>query len=324
MPRYQNEDDDDLASRDDESARRPVSRTSGMALASLLCGLLTLGFCPLPGLVAILLGILALVFISQSRGELGGKGLAITGLVLGLLSCVVSAVSIPLVLLPAVDRIRHGAATVAEHNNMMQIGLAMQNYHDTYGHLPPAVIRTREGKPGLSWRVALLPYLEEGSLYQQFKLDEPWDSPNNRPLLDRMPKVYRSMKDAPGVRETHYRVFVGKGAPFSAEPLDVHTGRGAGNFTSLRFIDITDGTADTISVVEATQGVPWTKPEELAFDPQGALPELGYTNKEMGFLVVTFDGAVHFLPKNLSERTLRAAIGPQDGIPLGSDWSRSR
>src|SRR5262245_7993862 len=74
-------------------------------------------------------------------------------------------------------------------NNLEQIGIAMHNYHDVNGNLPTNTI-DKSGKPVLSWRVHILPYLEEDKLYQEFKLDEPWDSDNNIKLVDRMPKVY--------------------------------------------------------------------------------------------------------------------------------------
>src|SRR5207249_2796575 len=81
-----------------------------------------------------------------------------------------------------------GRRTVSQ-NNLKQIGLAMHNYHDTYRHFPPQALTDKNGKPLLSWRVAVLPFIEQDNLYRQFKLDEPWDSEHNRKLLERMPKL---------------------------------------------------------------------------------------------------------------------------------------
>src|SRR5438093_7201056 len=75
-------------------------------------------------------------------------------------------------------------------NNLKQLALAMHNYHDTYGHLPPAALKNKKGKPLLSWRVALLPFVEEDKLYKEFRLDEPWDSAHNKKLLAKMPKLF--------------------------------------------------------------------------------------------------------------------------------------
>ena len=76
-------------------------------------------------------------------------------------------------------------------NNLKQIGLAMHNYHDQHKSFPPAYTVDKAGKPLLSWRVLILPYLEQNALYKEFHLDEPWDSPHNRTLIDRMPPTYR-------------------------------------------------------------------------------------------------------------------------------------
>jgi hypothetical protein len=74
-------------------------------------------------------------------------------------------------------------------NNLKQIGLALHNYHDVYKSFPPAAIYSKDGKPLLSWRVAMLPYLHtsQGNLLKKFRLDEPWDSEHNRALIARMP-----------------------------------------------------------------------------------------------------------------------------------------
>ena len=97
-----------------------------------------------------------------------------------------------------------------------QIAIAMHAYHDVVGHFPSAAICSRDGKPLLSWRVAILPYLEEAKLYKQFKLDEPWDGEHNKKLLSPMPVLYTQPGVTPaGSTDTHYRVFVGPEAPFT-------------------------------------------------------------------------------------------------------------
>ena len=85
-------------------------------------------------------------------------------------------------------------------NNLKQVGLAMHNHPKADGRFPAPAIQGPDGKPLLSWRVAILPYLEENELYLSFKLDEPWDSPHNKPLLERMPYLYASVPRPPGQR----------------------------------------------------------------------------------------------------------------------------
>src|SRR5206468_6219088 len=120
-------------------------------------------------------------------------------------------------LLPAVQAAREAARRAQCVNNLKQIGLAMHNYHSSKDSLPPSAIVDKDGKPLLSWRVAILPYIEQQPLYDKFKLDESWDSPNNRQLLKYMPAVYfcpSTPKSQPFT--TPYRGFVGNGAFFEA------------------------------------------------------------------------------------------------------------
>jgi len=167
-----------------------------------------------------------------------------------------------------------------------------------------------DGKPLYSWRVLVLPYIEQDALYKEFYLDEPWDSPHNIALLPRMPSIYR----APGSKakkippyHTICHVFVGKGAAFE--------GREGVRYPQ----DFPDGTSSTILVIEAGEPVPWTKPEDLVYDPDGPLPELRSVFKD-GFRVALADGSSHWVTKETSEATLRAAITRNGGESLGLDW----
>jgi prepilin-type processing-associated H-X9-DG protein len=179
--------------------------------------------------------------------------------------------------------------------NLKQIGLAMHNYHDTYGAFPPAAIADKGGKPLLSWRVAMLPFLGEDTLYKQFKLDEPWDSDNNKKLLGEMPKIYMT----PGVNndkdsETYYQVFVGAGAAF-------------GLLQGTKLPAITDGTSNTLMVATAEKAVPWTKPDDMVFEPAKGVPKLGFFHNETAN-VLFCDGAVRSLKKSIAPATLKAMI----------------
>jgi hypothetical protein len=183
----------------------------------------------------------------------------------------------------------------------------MYNYNDAHGQLPPAVVYGADGKPLHSWRVLILPYIEERELYEQFKLDEPWDSPHNIRLLEKMPVLYaapgRKAKKMPPYH-TVCHVFVGKGTPFEA-----------GTRLRLSLVDFPDGMSNTFLIVEAGKPVPWTKPEELCYDPDGPLPELDCIFKDC-FRAAMAAGFSRWISKQTSEATLRAAITRNGKKPL--------
>jgi RNA polymerase sigma-70 factor (ECF subfamily) len=190
---------------------------------------------------------------------------------------------------------------ILSSNNLKQIALAMVNYESAYGHLPQAAIQSADGTPLLSWRVMILPFIEQNDLYKQFKLDEPWDSEHNKPLLAQMPKIYAP---PPGVKTkeentTFYQVLTGKDTVFES---------GA----KIRLMDITDGTSNTILAVEAADPVPWTKPADLAYEADKDLPKLGGL-LQTGFNMAMCDGSVHFVPKKFNAKKLRAFITRNDG-----------
>ena len=197
-------------------------------------------------------------------------------------------------LLPATQAAREAARRAQCVNHLKQIGLAFHNYHDVNNHLPPAAIRDKAGKPLLSWRVAILPYLEQGALYDRFHLDEPWDSPHNKTLLGSMPPMFACPSaPRPDPATTNYRAIVGPGAAFEGAE-----GRS--------FRDVTDGTSMTLAVVEAKDAIPWTKPEDLPFDPDVKAPALPSSFHSGGANVLFLDGSVRFLKNSVAPAVLRA------------------
>lgn len=176
-------------------------------------------------------------------------------------------------LLPAVQKAREAARRSQSANNLKLLGLTMHNYLDLNKRFPARASFDSQGKSLLSWRVHLLPFLEQENLYREFHLDEPWDSPHNRKLIPRMPSVYQnpSAPAKPGM--AHYVGLVGKGTFFEG--------------TKGRLpIDVTDGFSNTLMLVEVNpdRGVIWTKPDDLPFDPDNPLAGLGKTHDPQGFL----------------------------------------
>jgi hypothetical protein len=192
---------------------------------------------------------------------------------------------------------------------MMQLGLAMHNYHSKHGTFPPAAVCSADGKPLLSWRVLILPYIAQDNLLQEFKLDEPWDSPHNILLLERMPKVYEPYNGfkTPQPYVTYYQVFDGRGAMFDGPQR-------------LKIGEITDGLSNTFMIVEAGEPVPWTKPADLPYAADKPLPALGGLFADGGFRVALGDGSVRTMPRGVPEETLRALITPNGSEKI--DWSR--
>ena len=191
-------------------------------------------------------------------------------------------------------------------NNLRMIGLAMHNYHDVHNHFPAAVNCDARGKPLLSWRVHILPFLEAAALYNEFHLDEAWDSPHNKPLINRMPDAFRS----PGAKSlkpgmTTYVTVVGDATVF---PPD-------GKSTSFR--DITDGTSNTGMVIEVAveNAVLWTKPDDIAIEP-AALRKALADRFRNGGLVTFCDGSVRILNGDLDDATFRDLFVRDDGNVL--------
>ncbi len=262
--------------------------------------------------------------VKKSEGKDGGRWWVVLGLA-GVLAGTVLGASVPMS--EAAGEGYHQAQIGA---NLRRIGLALLQYNDEYGHLPPPVVEDEAGRPLYSWRVALLPFLGEEALYREFHLDEPWDSPHNRALLARMPAVY----SAPGAKArqphtTFYQYVVGEATVFrgpgpgrmhltaEAIALQAAAPSGAGEPawpqvlmalgnapretiapgpTPVRIpASFLNGTSNTILVAEAGQDVPWTKPADLPFDPELPLPALGSCARRRILLPANHWSGVHFL-----------------------------
>ncbi len=189
-------------------------------------------------------------------------------------------------------------------DNLARIGHAVhEDYYAEHRRFPPHAISRGDGTELLSWRVAILPFVGEGDLFKQFRLDEAWNSDHNKKLIEKMPAIYlhpRAKTKEKGM--TFFRVFVGTGAAF--EP-----GR------RLQYEDFFDGTMSVVLLVEAADAVPWTKPAELPYIHEKPLPKLGghFTD---GFFAVTCFGEVRKLSQKFDAPTMRFFILRNDGMEI--------
>jgi hypothetical protein len=252
-------------------------------------------FPELPGLAA------------QFKTEIAGPRLTVTA------DAQVAAGLIESALRPAQEAARRAQCT----NNEKQIMLAMHNYASSHKlAFPPAYSTDKAGKPLLSWRVLILSYLEQDALYKEFHLDEPWDSPHNRTLIAKMPRVYACPEaKAETVREGKTRYVAPRGAGTilnGAQPVGLK--------------DMTDGTSNTLVFVDASdeRAVVWTKPDDwevgpdLKMVPAGVLSAHG-RGERRGTNCAFGDGAVRFLRETIKPATLRALLTYAGGEVIAAD-----
>lgn len=216
----------------------------------------------------------------------------------------------------AVQRIKGKATDSIAKTNLKQIGLALHNYSDITGGVLPIYaigakgqpLKNQNDKPLLSWRVAILPLIEQDNLYKQFKLDEPWDSPHNKALIPLMPRIFApESAGKPGY--THLQMVVGPGA--------------LSHFGMRMPVSFPDGTSNTIAVVEAANPVIWTKPDDIILQqnqwPKDFRKRFG-GQRPGGFNALMWDGSVRTIRDSVSDQTLGIALNPRDGLPLPADW----
>jgi hypothetical protein len=225
-------------------------------------------------------------------------------------------------------RIRDAANRMKSNNNLKQIGLGIHNYNDATNELPGNSYGA-DGKPLLSWRVHILPYVEYDNLYKQFKLDEPWDSPNNMRLLSQMPVVYLSPTDPRGsTNKTYYRGFASPGAIFekraNRNPAGAVIGGPAFEFKKKDAFNLgalKDLPSETLLLVEAGDPVEWTKPDDLDASPGKPFPKLGGVPwKSNRVQVLMADGTTRQIRPDLPETTLRALVTHSGGETIPPGW----
>ncbi|MEX0585941.1 MAG: DUF1559 domain-containing protein, partial [Pirellulales bacterium] len=187
-------------------------------------------------------------------------------------------------------------------NRFKEMLIAMLNYADVIKHLPPAAIFDKDGRPLLSWRVAVLPYMDkdEVELYKQFHLDEPWDSPHNRTLIEKMPDTFADpdpiIRRAAGDGKTTFQV------PVAAETIFY-------NNQGTPYKEIADGTSKTILIVEVAplRAVVWTKPEDWEVNMRHPRSGVERTDRDR-FTAGFADAHTSTIPVEVDEATLRAML----------------
>lgn len=219
-------------------------------------------------------------------------------------------------LLPAVQAAREAARRTQCNNNLKQIALAFHNYNDTHGTFPPAYIPDEDGKPMHSWRVLILPFLEYGPIYDQYNFDEPWNSPGNRAVANTPIPVFScpSSPDSVGSTGTNYMVITGSGTVFDGAK-------------AAKIADITDGTSNTILVVEVTgTGTKWAEPVDLdasklspPFSGGSGAGNAG-SQHPGGMNAAVCDGSVQFLSDTIPRQTLDAMVTKAGNEPVGPSY----
>jgi Ca-activated chloride channel family protein len=208
--------------------------------------------------------------------------------------------------LPGINVMRRESRRKQCEANLKRLGLAFQEFNGEHGHFPAPCMRKRDGTPLLSWRVALLPYLGYRPLFERFHLDEPWDSLHNRLLLAEMPAELACPGVAgPHFGQTGYLVVVGP----KIGPTGVHTTFDPSRGAEMR--EITDGTSNTVVVMETNALIPWTEPDDLHWLP-GTPPAEIMSPHPGGAHVLLADGQTRFL-KNTTQPVVLSSVLTIDG-----------
>ena len=206
-------------------------------------------------------------------------------------------------------------------NHLKQIAIALHNYHDAYGSFPPAYVADSSGRRMHSWRVLILPFLEEEKLYKQYAFDEPWDGPNNRKLLYHMPQIYACPSAIEHGKPTNHTSYLAVTGPTTAWPGPM----------PCSFLEIQDGLSKTGLVIEHnSSSIPWLEPRDLALDDALAVLATGdidfasphrsesfFFEYAGGRQVALADGSVLYVSVGVEQWVWAALLGTDDRVP----WS---
>ena len=190
-------------------------------------------------------------------------------------------------------------SVVKDADKLRAILYALHRFESKFHHLPCSAMRHAKDQPPHSWRVAILPLIGHGELYQQYNFDESWDSQSNLKLVEKMPSIFREDR---------------KDAATNNPAFFMLSGGGTCGSRPTRFADITDGITNTIALVKSEREISWTKPEDIPYAPNLPLPQLS-SDRLVGFL----DGAVMTLAANIQESQFRAMANYAGGEPVSPE-----
>ena len=151
----------------------------------------------------------------------------------------------------AIHEAREAALACGCQSHLNQLQLVLVNYKFAHGHFPPAYIADKDGKPMHSWRVLILPFMEEGALYKEYDFNEPWNGPHNSKLADKMPSIFCMPSEPPSTSVTNIVAITGSGTAFPGS-------------RTTRTAEFTDGLDNTILLAEiADSNINWLEPRDL-------------------------------------------------------------
>lgn len=253
--------------------------------------------------------------MSEPRKFFGTDGCAVA-------CCVMLTLFVAWLFIPSLGHPPEASHRSECKNNLKNLGLALHNYHDTYKTFPPAIIRDSSGRPHLSWRTLVLPFVEPYPLYNNYKLDEPWDSPHNKSLLSGNVEVFRcpSRRSGIGKPTTTYVAVIGPNTAWRSD----------GTVVSAR--DFTDGMSNTILLVEIKEaGIHIFEPRDLSLDQmtttinspvgQGISSDHRFKAESLGVHVLMADGTVRWLPNNVPPEVIHAMLTINGGEKIIEDAS---
>jgi hypothetical protein len=234
--------------------------------------------------------------------------------------CILAVASIVVQVASYYPRISAARSTVqrfACSNNLKQLSIAFENYHATYHCFPPAYVADKDGRPMHSWRVLILPSVEESGLlqlYRQYDFNEPWNGPHNRRLATQLPSIYRCLSDDRAGNETNYVVVLGSETAW----------RGS---DAVLAEQITDGPANTIMLVETSNvNINWLEPRDLTIEEAKRginSPVAPSISSNHGLVnVVLWDGSVHSFDETLPLGVLSALLTRSGGEPIAPGMLR--